>query len=313
MHLCYVDESGTSVIPGNTSHFILCGVSIPIWNWRDADNDVTKILTRFGLANAELHTAWLLRNYLEQQNVKDFAKLSHAARRSSVESERKTTLLRLQKTQQIKKYKRTKKDYEHTKAYIHLTRDERRILIAEVADCVGGWDYATIFAECINKIHFDPTRTLMSVDTQAFEQVVSRFEQYLARLPQPDGRINHGLLIHDNNQTVARKHTLMMRNFHEQGTLWTKIQHTIETPLFVDSQLTRMVQIADLCSYALRRFCENGEKNLMKRIFVRADKVNNRAVGVRHFSGLQCPCEICDAHHRGKWVSPAASIVSAAT
>ena len=31
MYLCYIDESGTSDIPGNTSHFILAGLSLPIW------------------------------------------------------------------------------------------------------------------------------------------------------------------------------------------------------------------------------------------------------------------------------------------
>jgi hypothetical protein len=30
MYLCYIDESGTPQIPGNTSHFILAGLAIPI-------------------------------------------------------------------------------------------------------------------------------------------------------------------------------------------------------------------------------------------------------------------------------------------
>ena len=33
MYLCYIDESGTSDIPGNTSHLILAGLSLPIWHW----------------------------------------------------------------------------------------------------------------------------------------------------------------------------------------------------------------------------------------------------------------------------------------
>lgn len=63
-----------------------------------------------------------------------------------------------------------------------------------------------------------------------------------------------GLLIHDNNETVAKKHTKLMAKFHHKGTLWTKIDNIVETPLFVDSQLTSMVQIADLCSYSLDPF-----------------------------------------------------------
>ena len=46
MYLYYTDESGTSDIPGNTSHFVLAGVSIPIWHWRDADGEVIAIEQR---------------------------------------------------------------------------------------------------------------------------------------------------------------------------------------------------------------------------------------------------------------------------
>jgi hypothetical protein len=95
---------------------------------------------------------------------------------------------------------------------------------------------------------------------------------------------------------LQKKHTELMRHFHQQGTLWGQINGIIETPLFVDSRLTRMVQIADLCAYALRRFVENGEMNLFKRIFARADRVGSRTVGVRHFTGLGCGCPICGAH-----------------
>ena len=88
----------------------------------------------------------------------------------------------------------------------------------------------------------------------------------------PDGQRNYGLLVHDNNETVERKHTLLMRNFHAKGTLWINIERIIETPMFVDSQLTSMVQIADLCSYTLRRYVENGEARLFDIIYKRADR-----------------------------------------
>lgn len=47
-----------------------------------------------------------------------------------------------------------------------------------------------------------------------------------------------------------------MRSFQARGTLWTDVDHIVETPFFVDSELTRMVQIADLCAYALRRYVD---------------------------------------------------------
>ncbi len=298
MNLCYIDESGTADMPGNTSHFVLAGISVPIWQWRNADRQVNAILTRYGLAGKEIHTAWLLRPYLEQARIPDFEKLDGPARRIAVERARNAYLLSLQKSHQNKTYKQAKKNYRHTADYTHLTLTERTNLLRDVANCVSGWGFARLFAECIDKLHFDSSKTARTVGEQALEQIVSRFEQYLKHTDPPQGQRNFGLLVHDNNQTVAHKHTALMRHFHAQGTLWTSVERIIETPLFVDSALTSMVQIADLCSYALRRYLENGETDLFNPLFARADRVGNRVVGVRHFTVASCSCEICQAHRR---------------
>ena len=303
MYLCYVDESGTPDVPGNTSHFILAGLSIPIWHWHSADRDISAILRHYGLAGEELHTAWILRSYIEQQRIPNFEQLSREQRRIAVDRERNRQLLQLQQSRNHKAYQQQKKNFAHTKAYIHLTRDERRQLIRDVADCVSRWGYARLFAECVDKVYFDPSRTSRTLDEQAFEQVVSRFEQFLSRTEGPTQR-NYGLLVHDNNQTVAKKHTDLMRRFHQQGTLWTMIERIIETPLFVDSRLTSLVQIADLCSYALRRYLENQESDLFSRVFSRADRIGPTVVGIRHYAPTACGCEICRLHRTAPLLAP---------
>ena len=301
MYLCYIDESGTPEVPGNTSHFVLAGLSLPISYWRSADREISQILGRYELENEELHTAWMLRSYLEQSKISNFDQLDWFGRRSAVQQYRNRELLRLQKIGSGP-YRQAKKNYDQTKSYIHLTRHERVAAVRDVADALGSWGYARLFSECIDKTHFDPMRTKLSVGEQAFEQVVSRFQQYLthtATTVSEDSTTlirDYGVLIHDNNQSVAKKHTQLMRQFHKSGTLWTSIDNIIETPLFVDSSLTRMVQMADLCAVALRRYCENKEVDLFRRIFQRADRFGGRTVGVRHFAGLTCQCEICQAH-----------------
>src|SRR5690606_14584017 len=122
----------------------------------------------------------------------------------------------------------------------HLTLGERLEAVSAVADAIGSWGNARLFAESIDKTHFDPNRNPRTIGEQAFEQVISRFQQYLTAVT-PNGD-SLALLVHDNNQTVAKKHTDLMRQFHANGTLWTTVDNIIETPLFVDSSLTRMVQ-----------------------------------------------------------------------
>ncbi|HDP75791.1 MAG TPA: DUF3800 domain-containing protein [Bacteroidales bacterium] len=93
-----------------------------------------------------------------------------------------------------------------------------------------------------------------------------------------------GTLAHDNNETVSKKHAALMKKFHNQGTLRTSIEHIIETPFFVNSELTSLIQIADLCSYSLRRYFENNKFDLLNRIQSRFDRQNGKIVGVRHFT-----------------------------
>jgi hypothetical protein len=300
MYLCYIDESGTADIPGNTSHFVLAGISIPIWQWKYCDQRIEGIKRKYGIEKAEIHVAWILRPYLEQRKIPNFDSLSYEQRKGYVASYRKAELLKLQKGLSST-YKQAKKNYKKTEDYVHLTYLERKTLIKEIAENIASWGFARLFAECIDKIHFNPSLAKQLVDEQSFEQVISRFEQYLeiTKNPTDPDQPYYGMLIHDNNQTVAKKHTEIMKRFHQNGTLWTKIERIIETPLFVDSQLTSMVQIADVCGYALRRYLENSEDELFNLIFKRADrKSDGTVVGVRHFTKSTCSCKICNSHRR---------------
>ncbi len=244
MQLLYVDESGTPDIPGNTSHYVLAGISIPIWKWKYCDRQIFRIKRAYGLEEHELHVAWLLRPYLEQSKIPGFNLLDVQERRAKAQAFRTANLLRLQKIGNHKQYKLTRKTYRITEPYIHLTYAERRKLVTEVAREVASWRFARLFSESIDKVYFSG-RLTTRVDEQAFEQIVSRFERYLQAIAKLGNPWMRGMLIHDNNNTVARKHTELMKRFHAKGTLWTAVHRIIETPLFVDSQLTSMVQIAD--------------------------------------------------------------------
>jgi hypothetical protein len=295
MFLCYIDESGTPDVPGTTSHYVLAALSIPIYKWKVCEDEINRVKLKFNLVGAEIHTGWLIRNFTEQNKIPGFDALPHMHRRSEVEKYRRSELLHLQKSSATnKQLKQTKKNYAQTKDYIHLTLTERKAFVLEIAQTIGKWGFARLFAECIDKVFFDPLRAPKPVDEQCFEQIVSRVEQYLCNADQ--GSFSYGLLIHDNNQTVAKRHTALMKQFHKQGTFWTSVRNIIETPLFVDSSLTSMVQMADVCSYAIRRYLENQESQLFDEVFQRADRKGTTVVGIRHFTNSLCTCKICTAH-----------------
>jgi hypothetical protein len=176
--------------------------------------------------------------------------------------------------------------------------------LQDLADEIGSWTNARLFAEAVDKTTVAPGTDVFE---KSFEQLVTRFQTFLGKRESerlnlggtfsPHSVENYGLLIEDNNETVAKNLSNLMRRFHAQGTLWANVKRIIETPLFVDSSLTSMVQMADLCAYATRRYFENSETDLFDRIADRFDKANQKVVGIRHYVGKKkCTCKVCAAH-----------------
>ena len=287
MYICYLDESGTVDAGANTDHFVLLGLAIPADTWKVKDNQVDQLKMKYGLQFNEIHTAWMLRDYPEQKAVPDFATLDWDARRKATLGVRSLNLARSRKNSE---QRTLLKNYRKTEAYVHLLRSERLQCIKELADLLGSWADVRIFGDAHSKKHCP------GVDhfREAFEQVVTRFNTYLTVVNGP-----LGLLVQDNNETVASRLTDVMRNYHRIGTSWATIGKIIETPMFVDSELTSMVQLADVCAYATRRYFERNETDLFDRIKSRIDRNHGRLVGMRHFtSKFQCKCPICVSHGR---------------
>lgn len=297
MYICYLDESGTDQLGSGTSHFVYLGLAIPAVTWKAKDRQISTVLAKYGLQEAEIHAGWIARRYIEQERVPDFEKLDHAARRAAVETERQKWLIKTAALKSKPILDNLKKNLRKTAAYVHLTVAERTKLLRELADLVGGWRDARLFCEACDKVSYGGKQPAIPLYEEAFTQLVSRFQAFLMHKGTRDNTDLFGLLVHDNNETVSRRLTEMMRRFHEAGTLWRNIDRIVETPLFVDSQITAMVQLADLCAYATRRFFENHETDLFDRFHPRFDRTGKRVVGIRHYRHLsKCSCRVCVEH-----------------
>lgn len=88
----------------------------------------------------------------------------------------------------------------------------------------------------------------------AFEQVSSRFDQYLGRLHK-QGDTQRGLILLDKC-AVERRIQTMAREFKSTGHTFGRLRNLSEVPVFVDSEASRLIQLADLVAYALFRHHE---------------------------------------------------------
>lgn len=292
MYICYLDESGIPDIGKGTSHFVFLGLAILANTWKQKDEQILGVKGRYGLLDEEIHAGWMARRYLEQERIPSFAAMNWNNRRIAMRRERDSTLLRIAATRSKKALDEAKKTFRKTARYVHLTRDERMGILRELADLVASWADCALFAEATDKMVFvGQPAPANPPEVEGFSQVVSRLQFAL------NTRDANALLVQDNNPTVAKRFVALMRQFHAVGTMFTQIPNIVETPLFVDSRLTSMVQMADVCAYATRRFFENGEADLFDRIYGRFNRAGGRVVGIRHYTGSRpCACRVCREH-----------------
>jgi len=287
MYICYLDESGTIEAQSSSSHFVLIGLAIPAITWKKKDLDISSIKQKYGLSGTEIHTGWMLRPYAEQSMVPGFESMDSDSRKKAVLGLRALNLARPRKNS---KQKELLKNYRKTEPYIHISYNERAEFIEVLAGIIKSWVDCRIFGEAHDKACSSGDKAYEI----AFEQIVTRFNTFLSQAANATG-----IIVQDNNETVCRRLTAKMREYHRRGTLWSDIDNIVETPLFVDSQLTSMVQIADLCAYATRRFFEKGETRFFNPIYDRFDRSKGKLVGLRHYTGMQrCMCRVCIDHGR---------------
>jgi hypothetical protein len=291
MYILYVDESGVEQIGAGTSHFVLLGLMIPAEHWKSLDTALENTKDRYGLREIEIHTAWMCRRYAEQESISNFSGLSHDQRKIQALQEIRRRAGAIGVSGNRRREKSYRKEARLIEPYIHLTREERIACLEELAQQLASWTDVRIFADAISKADF--VNTQISPYDMAFEQVLTRFQAFLSF------KHGKGIMVHDNNETVAPRLTRLARQFHSNGTLYRQIPDIVETPLFVDSSMTSMIQMADLCAYALRRLLENSETRFWDIIEPRVDRIGVRSVGIRHYTGPRhCACRICSAHGR---------------
>lgn len=135
-----------------------------------------------------------------------------------------------------------------------------------------------LFAAVISKSKSYPRDPL----EYAFEQVCSRFDQYLMRLHRHNDT-QRGVIICDRT-TVQNEKGLqsLISNFREVGHRWGILRNLSEVPLFIDSRASRLIQLADLIAYALSRHFERKDSRFYDIISQRFDEADGRIHGLYH-------------------------------
>jgi hypothetical protein len=127
----------------------------------------------------------------------------------------------------------------------------------------------------------------------AFEDICQRFETFLSKKRQ-GGNQQRGMLVLDNttHETSLRN---LSREFRKTGTRRGNIRNIADTPFFVDSKASRLVQIADHVAYAGFRRYNAGDAQYMDIVAHRFNEENGVIHGLCHKRNNErlCTCPAC--------------------
>lgn len=115
----------------------------------------------------------------------------------------------------------------------------------------------------------------------AFEQISSRFDQYLRRLYVQYDDPQRGIILFDKSSTERRIQTLA-RDFKHDGHTWGKTRNYAEVPVFLDSKASRLIQLADLIAFSIYRYKAYSDPRFFSLIEHRFDQSGDVTHGL-HF------------------------------
>jgi len=168
-------------------------------------------------------------------------------------------------------------------------REARGVIKAVLNILKDSYETARAFACAVHKASF-PGRDPIEL---AFEDLCSRFDLYLDRL-RGQGERQRGILILDES---AHETTLqrMARQFRTLGTRWGIIHNLAETPLFVDSCVSRSLQLADHVAYAVFRRYNASDTSYFDIIASKFDSDKGIIHGLVHKQTVnpECMCPAC--------------------
>lgn len=127
----------------------------------------------------------------------------------------------------------------------------------------------------------------------AFEDLCQRFDYFLTRRRQ-QGDQQRGMIILDKTtrETSLQK---LSREFRKTGTRWGSLKNIADTPFFVDSRASRLVQLADHIAYSVFRRYNSGDAQYMDIIASRFDEADGVIHGLshKHSDRVTCTCPGC--------------------
>jgi hypothetical protein len=131
----------------------------------------------------------------------------------------------------------------------------RNRIIMDVLNLVACDRGIRLFASVIAK-----SASSLDISGDMFTQVASRFDMFLGRKYKKNKEAQRGIVIFDKSTeelTIQRLSTLFTHIGHQWG---KRLNNFAEVPLFLDSKMSRLIQLADLIASSVFRYYEYNDE-----------------------------------------------------
>lgn len=173
-----------------------------------------------------------------------------------------------------------------------MSKGDRLSLLNAIADILSRTqDNVSLFAVAMHKASF-PRRDPIQ---RTCEEIAGHFDAFLTRLETREGaEKQRGLMVFDQSNHEKTLHSLVAQ-FRTTGASWGKLKHLAEIPMFTDSKLTRMLQLADFVAYSVFRRYQHYDSALLDRIIAKFNSADGVLHGLVHMVAdhEKCFCPAC--------------------
>jgi len=112
-----------------------------------------------------------------------------------------------------------------------------------------------LFGAVLNKTSYQDG----SLSEELFTQITSRFDMFLKRRYERTEKSEKGIAIFDKS-TLEQQFQTWSQIFQKTGNRWgNTLVNFAEVPLFLDSKMSRLIQLADIIAYSMFRKYEHND------------------------------------------------------
>lgn len=160
--------------------------------------------------------------------------------------------------------------------------------------------------------HFHPDWLMFERERFAYEVILNKFDVMLKRIRTRADLNNRGMVIHDRRVVAERDIQDWTKDWQKAAGSVGQLRNLAEIPLFADSRASRLLQAADLVSYALYRHYQPGRAGVdyAELIWESFDHEDDSLYGVvhftPHFAAGGCECRPCQDRRSNGGVATAA-------